>query len=676
MNRRQKIIVSVTGIFIVLLVLLGLTYAYFLTRITGNGNPTSISVSTANLELVYGDGTVNIISSPTPIEPGKFEASKDFTVTNNGDVLTEYAVTLEDFSITYANDTVIDGVSVASGTVTKMEYPEDMKMEITCTIESDDEIRNGRKCGSKDGTLPTENSILLTNSIEVDDIHKYVLTLTYIDSGIDQSKDMNKTIKGKIDIIDPKSTIDLTGTVATYQTGDYVEINSTPIKSEIVDGKYKIIGVEPGNHTLHVKYKDENGEVQTRGSQSLIIKKGTEASVSGNTITFSEDSIEAIVDIGVNYELIINETLKSTNLFSFENADKNFSWYYKGAGADKEYIYATSKEYGYKDTENNYFVSLKSISDGAWAITGGIDNPLSAGIYELTGEVFIPSETATEKMVSFGAVTPPSNEKQYSYYYNLKFDTWVELSTTIEIKEGDIIYVIFGSAGAGYPVYLRNIELKAKTREASVLYGKKWAVLGDSLTAKHESTTKNYYEYIYDETGVSILDYGVSGTGYMSIGSSNKPFYSQALNVNSSVDVVTIFGSGNDLSDSIWNNGLGLGTITDTETDTICGCINTTIDTLYSIMPNVKVGIITPTPWTNYDYTNSENKMALYNKALIEICELRGIPYLDLYNNSGLVSENGEFFEYLYNDNAHPNAEGHALIASKIQAFLEEILEN
>ena len=56
MNRRQKIIVSVTGIFIVLLLLVGLTYAYFLTRITGNTNDKSISVKTANLALVYGDG--------------------------------------------------------------------------------------------------------------------------------------------------------------------------------------------------------------------------------------------------------------------------------------------------------------------------------------------------------------------------------------------------------------------------------------------------------------------------------------------------------------------------------------------------------------------------------------------------------------------------------------------
>ena len=38
MNRKQRIIVSVTGIFLVLLILVGLTYAYFLTKIKGNDN--------------------------------------------------------------------------------------------------------------------------------------------------------------------------------------------------------------------------------------------------------------------------------------------------------------------------------------------------------------------------------------------------------------------------------------------------------------------------------------------------------------------------------------------------------------------------------------------------------------------------------------------------------------
>ena len=60
MTKKNKIIVSITGIFLILLILVGLTYAYFLTRIQGNTNTKSISVTTADLELVYGDGNGEI----------------------------------------------------------------------------------------------------------------------------------------------------------------------------------------------------------------------------------------------------------------------------------------------------------------------------------------------------------------------------------------------------------------------------------------------------------------------------------------------------------------------------------------------------------------------------------------------------------------------------------------
>ena len=49
MNRSQKIVVSIVGITIVLLALLGITYAYYLTRIEGNTNTNSVSITTANL---------------------------------------------------------------------------------------------------------------------------------------------------------------------------------------------------------------------------------------------------------------------------------------------------------------------------------------------------------------------------------------------------------------------------------------------------------------------------------------------------------------------------------------------------------------------------------------------------------------------------------------------------
>ena len=93
MNKRQKIIVSITGITLVLLILVGLTYAYFLTRIQGNTNTKSISVTTADLKLVYGDGNGTI--SASKILPGSVLVEKTFTVTNAGNAKLDYVVVLE-----------------------------------------------------------------------------------------------------------------------------------------------------------------------------------------------------------------------------------------------------------------------------------------------------------------------------------------------------------------------------------------------------------------------------------------------------------------------------------------------------------------------------------------------------------------------------------------------------
>ena len=94
MSRKQRIILSTTGIFLVLLILVGLTYAYFLTRIKGNTNDKSISVSTANLELKYDD-IEQVLISEENVEPGK-TWTKKFSATNTGSKKVEsYGVALE-----------------------------------------------------------------------------------------------------------------------------------------------------------------------------------------------------------------------------------------------------------------------------------------------------------------------------------------------------------------------------------------------------------------------------------------------------------------------------------------------------------------------------------------------------------------------------------------------------
>ena len=195
MNRRQKIIVSITGIFIVLLALVGLTYAYFLTKITGNENEKSVSVTTANLVLEYADGNGRI--APTEvIEPG-YIATKTFSAKNKGNSTVDYVVVFED---------VVNEIS---------RHP-DLVYTLTCEVYSKNDIntdgtlkegatKTGDCNGISETNFPrtTDLEIVVRNSVAVDYANYYVLTIHYKEMNIDQSVDMNKTFEAHVNIKDP-----------------------------------------------------------------------------------------------------------------------------------------------------------------------------------------------------------------------------------------------------------------------------------------------------------------------------------------------------------------------------------------------------------------------------------------------------------------------------------------
>ena len=309
MNRRQKIIVSVTGIFLVLLIIVGLTYAYFLTQIRGNTNEKSISVETANLALKYDDGN-GVLTASSKLVPNTTVSKKTFSVENTGDTTVDsYGVTLEDLEISYVNDfTDNNGNLVTAGTSTYLEYPSDFKIRITC--ESSD---SNKYCNGYDGSMPSTNDVLLKNSIDEDEIHTYTLTLTYIDSGIDQSKDMNKTIEAKIDIIDTKGTIDVEGTVTNYVAGDYVQVNSEPKVSYInKDGKYKVVGLNIENHTISIY----NGTTK-KSFTTINVEKGETANV------YSTNNTATVTNVERNITVDINASSGNYTLTKIDNGVKN-----------------------------------------------------------------------------------------------------------------------------------------------------------------------------------------------------------------------------------------------------------------------------------------------------------------------------------------------------------------
>ena len=201
--------------------------------------------------------------------------------------------------------------------------------------------------------------------------------------------------------------------------------------------------------------------------------------------------------------------------------------------------------------------------------------------------------------------------------------------------------------------------------------GKKWATIGDSHTEHNIRATKNYHDYVAEKTGITVVNLGSSGSGYKRRWEDNKAFYQLLDGIPIDTDMVTFYGSGNDLATD-------LGAVTDTGTDTLCGCINTTIDRYNELFPGKPLGIVTPCPWEGNNPSNPNNKMALYSDAIVEICRRRSIPCLDLYHCSNLRPWEAAFRGLFYTrDNGggcHPDENGHAILAPKFAAFLEQLI--
>lgn len=216
-------------------------------------------------------------------------------------------------------------------------------------------------------------------------------------------------------------------------------------------------------------------------------------------------------------------------------------------------------------------------------------------------------------------------------------------------------------------------QIKGYTNDVNYIWENiNWCCVGDSLTEVNSRTNKRYYEYIQDKTGINVVNMGVGGTGYKRGEDTQNAFYQRVSAMPNNIDVVTIFGSGND--NTYFNN---IGTPTDTNTNTLCGCINKTIDNLYSVNPLVKIGIISPTPWINHQPTDN-TKFKDYAEALKTICELRGIPYLDLYHLSQFRPNEEAYRALVFSkddgNGVHPNEEGHKIISSHIYNFLNSLI--
>lgn len=285
MNKKQKIIVSIVGITIVLLALLGFTYAYYLTRIEGNTNTNSISITTADLKLVYSENSPEIITENN-IMPGTTIGEKTFTVSNTGNSAVEdYKVVLEYAVI----ENVVPSVFVR---------PQDFEITMTCVSKNIQTDEESGTCKGYTGTWNNESFEMTTNDIADNIKHEYTLTIYYANPDIDQSDDMGKNLNLKVQIYGANETSTITGTINNVDETYAMKLNSNPKISTIkkitdsegnVKYQYKFIGVEPniGNDSHTLTLVNKSNVEQSTGN--ITIKKGTNSNIDGSTITVKDN---------------------------------------------------------------------------------------------------------------------------------------------------------------------------------------------------------------------------------------------------------------------------------------------------------------------------------------------------------------------------------------------------
>ena len=232
---------------------------------------------------------------------------------------------------------------------------------------------------------------------------------------------------------------------------------------------------------------------------------------------------------------------------------------------------------------------------------------------------------------------------------------------------------MFGSS------YTGHIEAPSESADKYYWRGKKWVCIGDSLTASTPASSKNYYTYISEETGITPLNYGVSGTGYANPHGTDGTFGDRVANIPTDADVYTFFGSFNDYG-PYHDDSMPIGTASDTGTSTICGCINTALDAIFTRIPLANVGIIAPTPWESINSVTSWGTFGRdYTNALKAVCERRSVPFLNMYTESGLRPWDSNFVALAYSHDSlhgvHPDETGHKIISTKILNFLHSLLD-
>ena len=206
-NVTKLSIITIISLFT--LAVIGLSYAYFSTEITGEGK--YVTLDTATLKLKYTDNTVLSLDNAIP---GDF-VTKTFTVENIGTKKVSYNIVWNNLI----------------NTINNYDLQLDMKCKSYKDYNTSSKVESG-ECSSFYKAVPyTETSISKdikrNNEIDIGITHEYTVTITFKNRSYNQKDNLNKSFSGKINLeeyVDNSVYCTFDGTLtqgAEYVNGQY-----------------------------------------------------------------------------------------------------------------------------------------------------------------------------------------------------------------------------------------------------------------------------------------------------------------------------------------------------------------------------------------------------------------------------------------------------------------------
>ena len=180
MINKDKMTLFVTGMFLLLIMTTGLSYAYFSASVKGNENAKNVVVEAGTLSLVYTDGPEIKAQN---IKPG-WSTTKEVSVKNNGTLGAYYNVIWQSLTNTISNNEL-----VLSATC--------QRLNASGTVEG--------TCDSISQAAISDMTIAKRVSIEAGITHKYTFTILFKETNADQNTNQGKKFNGVLGIEEYKA---------------------------------------------------------------------------------------------------------------------------------------------------------------------------------------------------------------------------------------------------------------------------------------------------------------------------------------------------------------------------------------------------------------------------------------------------------------------------------------